>query len=211
MSHVTNMHESWHSYGRVMSHICMNLSHTKKKISHHESVTHMNQSSNTYEGFMARIWMSHVTRTKTSYHARDATCHAYDWVQSHIRMSHVTHMIADVSKGVCRRTQCMCVCACVCACVCVCSCLRARVCVRDKRHVFGCLGAPLSHLSLSLSHLSLTLCHFLSLLLSLFLSLSLSLSFSLSLSLSLSLSHFLSLSLSLFLSLSLSLSLFSST
>jgi len=39
----------------------------------------MNESCHTYEWVMSHIWMSHVT-------------HMNDWVMSHIWMSHVTHM-----------------------------------------------------------------------------------------------------------------------
>jgi len=48
-------------------------------------VTHMNESSHTYERVMSHIWMNHVTHN-------DESCHTYDHVMSHIWMSHVTHM-----------------------------------------------------------------------------------------------------------------------
>ena len=38
-----------------------------------------------YEWVMSHIWMSHVTHMNES-------CHTREWVMSHIRMSHVTHM-----------------------------------------------------------------------------------------------------------------------
>jgi len=48
-------------------------------------VTHMNTSWHTYEWVMTHIWMSHGTHMNESYHT-------YEWVTSHIWMSHVTHM-----------------------------------------------------------------------------------------------------------------------
>jgi len=45
----------------------------------------MNESCHTYEWVMSHIWMSHVTHMNES-------CHTYEWVMSHIWMSHVTHM-----------------------------------------------------------------------------------------------------------------------
>jgi len=45
----------------------------------------MNESCHTYEWVISHIWMSHVTHMNES-------CHTYKWVMSHIWMSHVTHM-----------------------------------------------------------------------------------------------------------------------
>ena len=45
----------------------------------------MNESCHTYEWVMSHIWMSHVTQMNES-------CHTYEWVMSYIWMSHVTHM-----------------------------------------------------------------------------------------------------------------------
>ena len=45
----------------------------------------MNESGHTYEWVISHIWMSHVTHMNES-------CHTYEWVRSHIWMSHVTHM-----------------------------------------------------------------------------------------------------------------------
>jgi len=44
----------------------------------------MDESCHTYQWVMSHISMSHVTRMNES-------CHTYEWVMSHIRMSHVTH------------------------------------------------------------------------------------------------------------------------
>jgi len=51
----------------------------------HICLSHMNGSCHTYEWVMSHIWMSHVTHM---YESR----HTYVWVTSHIWMSHVTHM-----------------------------------------------------------------------------------------------------------------------
>ena len=45
----------------------------------------MNELCHTYEWVMSHIWMSHVSHMNES-------CHTYEWVMSHIWMSHVTHM-----------------------------------------------------------------------------------------------------------------------
>jgi len=45
----------------------------------------VSESCHTYEWVMSHIRMSHVTHTNES-------CHTYEWVMSHIRMSHVTYM-----------------------------------------------------------------------------------------------------------------------
>jgi len=45
----------------------------------------MNASCHMYEWVMSHIWMSHVTHLNES-------SHTYEWVMSHIWMSHVTHM-----------------------------------------------------------------------------------------------------------------------
>jgi len=49
-------------------------------------VTHVNDSCHTYEWVMSHMWMSHVTHVNES-------CHTYEWVMSHIWISHVTHAI----------------------------------------------------------------------------------------------------------------------
>jgi len=43
------------------------------------------ESCHTYEWVMSHVWMSHVTRINES-------CHTYGWVMSHVLMSHVTRM-----------------------------------------------------------------------------------------------------------------------
>jgi len=44
---------------------------------------------NRYEWVMSHIWMSHVTHMNGSCHE---SCHTCEWVMSHMWMSHVTHM-----------------------------------------------------------------------------------------------------------------------
>ena len=45
----------------------------------------MNEACHTYEWVMSHIWMSHVKHMNGS-------CHTHEWVTSHIWMSHVKHM-----------------------------------------------------------------------------------------------------------------------
>jgi len=45
----------------------------------------MNESCHTYEWVMSHLWMSHVTHMNES-------CHTYEWVMSHLWMSHVKLM-----------------------------------------------------------------------------------------------------------------------
>jgi len=49
-----------------------------------------NASYYTYEWVVSHIWMSHVTHMNES-------CHTYEWVMSHIWMSRVTHEMSHVS------------------------------------------------------------------------------------------------------------------
>jgi len=93
--------ESWHTYEWVMSHICMSHGeyiescHTHKLVMANmlSHVTHIDisfqtyahlksrESWHTYEWVMSHICMSHVTHINES-------CHTYKWVMSHIWMSH---------------------------------------------------------------------------------------------------------------------------
>ena len=51
----------------------------------------MNKSCQTYEWVMSHVWMSHVTYTNESYHTcLNESCHIYQWVLSHIWKSHGT-------------------------------------------------------------------------------------------------------------------------
>jgi len=76
-----------HRYMNELCHIYM--SHTKMPhtyISHtYIPHTHRHEICDTYEWVMSHIWVSHVTHMNES-------CHTYEWVMSHIWMSHVTHM-----------------------------------------------------------------------------------------------------------------------
>ena len=54
----------------------------------------MNESCHTYEWVMSHIWISHVTHMNES-------CHTYEWVMSHIWMSRVTRMNESCHRGVC--------------------------------------------------------------------------------------------------------------
>jgi len=104
MSYVAHRNESCRTYECVMSHIGM---------SH---VAHMNASCLTYEWVMSHIWMSyvahmnepcrtyisHISVSHTCKHLQYSVClplcrryewgHTYEWVMSHIQMSHVTHI-----------------------------------------------------------------------------------------------------------------------
>jgi len=50
-------------------------------------------STNSYMSFWA-LWVSHVTHMQE-------VCHTYEWVVSHIRASHVTHMKEDPLNPIC--------------------------------------------------------------------------------------------------------------
>jgi len=77
MSHVTNMHEIWHTYEWVMRH------DPRKAHIWMSHVTHMNERCHTY------AWvMTHMSESCDTIHAH----HAYEWVTSHIWICHVTHM-----------------------------------------------------------------------------------------------------------------------
>jgi len=84
-SHGTHMNKSWHTYERVMSHIC--TSH----------VSHMKESCLTYERVLSYIWTSHVSHMNESCltykcdMSRICTSHVsmYDWLMAHIWMSHI--------------------------------------------------------------------------------------------------------------------------
>jgi len=77
-----------------LNHKCHELiTHESRYMSrtHHTWVAYVtfdviqNESCHTYEWVMSHIWMSHVTQVNES-------CHTCEWVMSHIWMSHVTHM-----------------------------------------------------------------------------------------------------------------------
>ena len=53
-------------------------------ISNINLIRNINESCHTYEWVMSHIWMSHVTHMNES-------CHTYEWVMSHIWMSHVSY------------------------------------------------------------------------------------------------------------------------
>jgi len=53
----------------------------------------MNESCHTYEWVMSHIWMSHITHT-------DELCHTCKWIASNIRMDHITHI-----NGSCHRYE----------------------------------------------------------------------------------------------------------
>ena len=54
-------------------------------------VSLMNESCLTYEWVMSHVWMSHVTHEWVTSHMNESR-HTYEWVMSHIWKSHVTHM-----------------------------------------------------------------------------------------------------------------------
>ena len=55
-------------------------------------VTRMNESCHTYEWVMSHIWMSHVIHMNESRRAWNESCRTYEWVMSQVWMSHVTHI-----------------------------------------------------------------------------------------------------------------------
>jgi len=109
LSHVTHMNKSCHTYEWVMSHICT----TGVRTRNHE--VYMDESCCTYEWVVSHIWttgehvlwamsccmhesrMSHDTThmdvSRHTYEWQEYTfresCRTYEWVTSHIRMSHV--------------------------------------------------------------------------------------------------------------------------
>jgi len=110
LSHVTHMVESYHNYEWVMSRYLP----SRPRMSH---VTRVNESRDTYEWVMSRMCHANESGTARIWMYRDVThsclshgsfiwsaqfwtsqlptnesCHTYEWVVSHIWMSHVTHM-----------------------------------------------------------------------------------------------------------------------
>jgi len=56
-------------------------------------VTRMNESCHTYEWVMSHIWISHATHTWMSHDTYvNESRHIYEWIMSHIWMSRVMHM-----------------------------------------------------------------------------------------------------------------------
>jgi len=104
MSHVARMNESCRTYSRVMSHTWTShvtqvqlLDYYKTHewvsscIKRHiarmntSSLARMNESCRTYEWVTSHVWMSHVTHTSK-------WCRTYEWGVSHIWMRHVANM-----------------------------------------------------------------------------------------------------------------------
>jgi len=96
MNHVSHMTESWHTYECVKSHTCMRHDaqvqrhvtllhqqyHAWVRVTSHlwmRHVTHMNDSYHTYQWFMSHLWMRHITLMNRISHV------------THVH-SHVTHM-----------------------------------------------------------------------------------------------------------------------
>jgi len=115
MSHVTHMHESYHTQEWVMSHICMSHVthmheswHTYERVSHVEisHVTHLNKLCHTYECVMSHTWMSLVSHVNDACHERvthicvmSHTKRGGDSAQIDARakwMSHFTHKYKSV-------------------------------------------------------------------------------------------------------------------
>jgi len=104
MNHVTRMNASCHTQECIMSHIWMR-GNVRAQLSicedshawvmphscmHHgkhmnESCLTHDKSCHTYEWVMSHVWISHVT------HINDS-CHTYECILSHTGMSHVTRM-----------------------------------------------------------------------------------------------------------------------
>jgi len=121
MSHVSHMNESCRAYEWVVSHIWMShVVHMNEScrtwICH---VAHVNESCRTYEWVMLHecamshismtyvAWMSHAFYLQPKLHAAqrlqvdiytamligiNKSCRTYEWVMSHIWMSHVAHI-----------------------------------------------------------------------------------------------------------------------
>jgi len=83
---LSHVNESWLTYEWVMTHIWM--SHDSSVIPHINKVTWWVTWLVTYECTMPPIWMSHVTFHIPSDSSRRVT---YEWVMTHIRMSHDSH------------------------------------------------------------------------------------------------------------------------
>jgi len=75
MCHVT--------YGGVISHVNLSCHIWAGNITCEWVTSHMNESRHT--------WMSHVTYD-TDMARMNESCHTYEWVVSHVRMSHVTSL-----------------------------------------------------------------------------------------------------------------------
>jgi len=98
------MNESCHRYGSVMS--LWWMSHiTLMNVSHHTS-----PSSPPPQSTCERVTSCHVHESRHTSHTHmtlltpsqsKSSCHTYEWVMSHLWMSHVTHMQES------RRTICM--------------------------------------------------------------------------------------------------------
>ena len=99
MSHVTRMSEAQHTYEyRTTSH---------SRFGDGFRATYK-ESCQTYEKFMPQISMRHGTRPMNAHHTEDsemflelqwksrvrhmrASCHTYECVMAHVRISHITH------------------------------------------------------------------------------------------------------------------------
>ena len=87
MSHVTYMNESCHIYEWVMSHVWMRI-HTGRQT--HEEVLYRTFAKEPYK----RDYILQK-RPANSYRTPEWVMFIYEWVMSHIWMSHVTHMNAS--------------------------------------------------------------------------------------------------------------------
>ena len=88
MSHVTHTNESCLTYEWVMSHIRISLvTHTNESCH-----THTNESCHTHTNESCHTHTSVMPSRSTTICAALSSCHTYEWVMSHIWMSHVTHV-----------------------------------------------------------------------------------------------------------------------
>jgi len=132
MSLVTDMNESWHTYKGGLSHRWMRQSRTR--ISHvplmseschtcdTDAPLEFYRSCHTYEWVMSHIWMSHVTPQVQMSQSRT-------WMNHVTLMSESCHTRDTRSMAPQNKQLCVCVCVCVFVCVFVCVCVSVCVCV----------------------------------------------------------------------------------
>jgi len=76
---------------RVLFCVCCTVLQSSFWQSKARDLTHMNESCHTYEWVTSHIWMSHVPHMNESCHTyKWVMSHTHQWVMSHTWMSHVT-------------------------------------------------------------------------------------------------------------------------
>jgi len=127
ISHISHMNESCLTYVWVMSHIWM--SHVSSRLC--VCLTSVSPISEHARMHAVPRWLVYAKRLKTAqtterlaYITASSASRAwmsltYEWVMSHIWMSHVSHIgvrLRDMTHPYVRYDSCMCVCVCVCVC-----------------------------------------------------------------------------------------------